>query len=262
MTGPITDGPAPDQQPIAQSHAGEPIACPKCGVPHDLRRCQAHVDPAKREAYAEGGREARAAAKGPVRQCLAWPVAGLEVCVAHGGMAGHAFTAGMRNFQIQQIQRAAQTYGVPREVGPVQALVELLRDSAGHVVWLREIVQASDPDALVWGKSDEVNRQSGEFPGVDTKYAAAPSVWLAQYERERRFLLEVSRELARLGLEWDAREAIRKQGAALAAVVRATVRRLGLDPTSPEVIAAYRGGLKDVLGPGVDVGRVVDGHLA
>lgn len=197
--------------------------------------------------------------EGTCTQPAGWgtPHPGVGRCKLHGGSTPSHVAAGQKALA----ERAARTYGVAREVNPVQAMVELLHDSAGHVAWLRDIVQESEPDALVWGKADEVNRESGEFPGVDTKYAAAPSVWLAQYDRERRFLLDVSRDLARLGIEWDAREAIRKQGAALAAVVRATVRRLGLDPTSPDVIAAYRGGLKDVLGPGVDVDRVVEGRL-
>jgi hypothetical protein len=141
-------------------------------------------------------------------------------------------------------------------------MVELLHDSAGHVAWLRGIVQATDPDALIWGKADEVNRESGEFPGVDTKYAAAPSVWLAQYDKERRFLLDVSRDLAKLGMDWDAREAIRRQGAVLARVARDMARRLGHDPNDQAVAAAFRGALRDALGAGADVDRVVEGRLA
>jgi hypothetical protein len=188
----------------------------------------------------------------------ATPHAGVGRCKFHGGSTPSHVAAGQRALA----ERAARTYGAARDINPVQAMVELLHDSAGHVAWLRGIVQATDPDALIWGKADEVNRQSGEFPGVDIKHAAAPSVWLQQYDKERRFLLDVSRDLAKLGIEWDAREAIRKQGAALAGVAREMARRLGHDPNDPKVAAAFRGALKDQLGAGADVDRVVDGRLA
>lgn len=197
---------------------------------------------------------------GTCTQHAGWgtPHPGVGRCKLHGGSTPSHVAAGQRALA----ERAARTYGAPRDVNPIQAMVELLHDSAGHVAWLRGIVQATDPDALVWGRADEVNRESGEFPGVDTKYAAAPSVWLQQYDKERRFLLDVSRDLAKLGIEWDAREAIRKQGAALARVAREMARRLGHDPNDHAVAAAFRGALTDTLGAGADVDRVVDGRLA
>lgn len=183
---------------------------------------------------------------------------GVGRCKLHGGSTPSHVAAGQRALA----ERAARTYGVPRVVNPIQAMVELMHDSAGHVAWLRDMVQASDPDALIWGRADEVNRESGEFPGVDTKYAAAPSVWLQQYDKERRYLLDVSRDLAKLGMDWDAREAIRKQGAVLARVARDMARRLGHDPNDQAVAAAFRAALKESLGPGADVDRVVEGRLA
>jgi hypothetical protein len=183
---------------------------------------------------------------------------GIGACRKHGGTArSHRVRA-----QRIQAQQAVATYGARRDIGHLEALVELLQDSAGHVAWLRDVIQAETPDALVWGLADEVNRGSGEFPGVDRKSAASPSVWLELYHRERRILLDVSKELAKLELDWDAREAIRRQGAALARVCRELVRLLGHDPNAAEVAGAYRSALRVVLGPGVDVGRVVEGRLA
>jgi hypothetical protein len=197
---------------------------------------------------------------GTCTQRAGWgtPHPGVGRCKLHLGSTPSHVAAGQRALA----ERAVQTYGAPREVTPIQAMVELLHDSAGHVAWLRGIVQATDPDALIWGKADEVNRVGGEFPGVDTKYSAAPSVWLVQYDKERRFLLDVSRDLARLGIAWDAREAIRKQGAALASVVRDVVRRLGRDPNDPAVAGAFRAALKEAVGLGAGLDGVVEGRLA
>jgi hypothetical protein len=234
-------------QPIADQPDAEPIAeliaepCAKCSQIHT--KCSGHSN-------RSGG--------GP---CGVSPIKGLTVCWSHGGASKRARAAAARRVQATAAEQAAKTYGVARDVNPVQAMVELLRDSAGHVAWLRDIVQATDADALIWGKSDEVDKGSGEFPGVDTKYAAAPSVWLAQYDKERRFLLDVSEKLARLGLDWDAREAIRREGAALAKVARAFVQRLGLDASDARVVGAWRGALRDALGAGQASGEVVDGEV-
>lgn len=179
-------------------------------------------------------------------------------CRKHGGNTRTHVTAA----QYAAAARAAKTYGARLDINPVQALVELMQDSAGAVAWLRDIIAATDPDALVWGMADEVDRGSGEFPGVDVRSAAAPSVWLQQYDKERRFLADVSGQLAKLGLEWDAREAVRRQGAALALVVRDMARRLGHDPQDPAVVAAFRAALNSALGGGVDPERIMGGHLA
>lgn len=182
----------------------------------------------------------------------------MRVCYSHGGNAKRAKAKAAERIQAEQLAKAAVTYGVRRDVNHLEALVELLQNSAGHVVWLRERIQAEAPDALVWGVSDEVNRGSGEFPGVDRKLAAAPSVWLDLYHKERAMLLNVSKELARLELDWDAREAIRKQGAALARVVRETCRLLGHDVNDQRVVGAFRAALKSVVGSREIEGSVVD----
>jgi|SRR6185369_16132013 len=202
----------------------------------------------------------RRQADAPCTRPAGWgtPHPGIGRCKLHGGSTpSHVLHA-----QRQVAEQAAAAYGAARDVNPVQAMVELLHDTAGHVAWLRDIIQTEQPDALIWGVADEINKGSGEFPGVDIRKAAAPSVWLQRYDVERRLLLDVSRDLARLGIEWDAREAIRKEGAVLARVAREMARRLGHDPADERVAAAYRGALRDVLGAGVDVDRVVEGRLA
>lgn len=225
-------------QPIVQDTTQPPVICSKCGQEH--RKCLAHSN------RSGGGPCGRPRSKG------------MRVCYSHGGNAKRAKAKAAERIQAEQLAKAAVTYGVRRDVNHLEALVELLQNSAGHVVWLRERIQAEAPDALVWGVSDEVNRGSGEFPGVDRKLAAAPSVWLDLYHKERAMLLNVSKELARLELDWDAREAIRKQGAALARVVRETCRLLGHDVNDQRVVGAFRAALKSVVGSREIEGSVVD----
>lgn len=184
------------------------------------------------------------------------PHPGYGRCKLHGGSTpSHRAAA-----EKVQLERAVVTYGARREIGHLQALVEMLHDAAGHVAWLRDKVQAEAPEALVWGVADEVNRGSGEYPGVDRTLAARPSVWLDLYHRERRLLLDLSKELAKLELDWDAREAIRRQGLALARVVRETVRGLGFDPADERVTRAFMAALR-AANVGPDAGQIIEGSV-
>lgn len=235
-------------QPVVDSDKDQPVVCAKCGQTHT--RCSGHSN-------RTGG--------GP---CGRHPMDGQRVCWTHGGNARQARKAAARRVQEAELAKTARAYGVARDVNPLQAMVELLQDTAGAVVWLRDRIRETEPDALVWGIADEVDKGSGEFPGVDRKFAAAPSVWLQRYDMERRLLLDVSEKLARLGMDWDAREAVRRQGAALARVGREFARLLGHDPDAVGTTEAWRGALRAVVGvdgsasaPGVVEGRVVKADI-
>ena len=235
---------------MSQPNGHRPIgACDRCGRPHITRHgnpaCVGHVQ-------LDDGTE---------RPCENSPRHGQQICDSHGGNARQNVAAAKRRLEAAALEKAVVTYGARREIGHLEAMVELLQFSAGHVVWLRDQIQAQDPQALIWGIADEVNKGSGEFPGIDVRSAAAPSVWLNEYHRERRVLLDVSKELAKLELDWDAREAIRRQGAALARVVREVVRLLGHDPNDVVVGRAFSRALRSVV-PGVDPDRVIKGGLA
>jgi len=232
-----------------QPNGGRPVeACVRCGRPHITRHghpaCVGHVD----------------LDDGTVRPCENSPYHSQRVCGAHGARAPQNRAAAKRRLEAAALEKAVVTYGARREIGHLEAMVELLQFSAGHVVWLRDQIQAQDPQALIWGIADEVNKGSGEFPGVDVRSAAAPSVWLNEYHRERRVLLDVSKELAKLELDWDAREAIRRQGAALARVVREVVRLLGHDPNDVAVGRAFSLALRSVVGSDPD--KMIEGRTA
>ena len=86
-------------------------------------------------------------------------------------------------------RRAVETYGLPFDISPSDALLEEVRYTAGHVRWLREQVQAIDPQALTWGMREQAEKGATEFPGTDITYAAMPNIWLELYYRERKHLV-------------------------------------------------------------------------
>lgn len=147
---------------------------------------------------------------------------GVGRCRKHGGNTrSHVSRA-----QRIQAERARDTYGLPINVPADVALLQELARTAGHVAWLFERVRETDPQALVWGTVEELEKGASEFPGVDVKKAAGPNAYLELYIRERRHLLDVAKAIAGLGLEERRVGLIERQGDAMAAVFGRVLQRL------------------------------------
>lgn len=178
---------------------------------------------------------------------------GIGRCNLHGGNTTNHQIAAQRVLA----ERAVQTYGARVDIPTSQALLEEFAWAVGHVRWLRDIVAEIDPDALVWGKTEEADKQAGEFPGVDTKRQAAPNVWLDLYHKERRLLLDLAKTIDALKLEQRKVEWAEKQGAQFAAVIQAFTARLGLSAEQAVLVpAALREAIGSVVGPQVIEGQV------
>jgi len=135
--------------------------------------------------------------------------------------------------QIKHVQtiRAAQavaTYGIKSDLPPTLALVEEAQWSHGHVLWLRNVVQMIDPEALVWGVVEETEKSATEFPGVDVKRMATPNVWLDLYHKERRLHLEIVKTVETLKLEARSVDQMNRLGALWRLVVEAILVRRGV----------------------------------
>jgi hypothetical protein len=115
-------------------------------------------------------------------------------------------------------------------VSPTEALLDEVKWTAGHVAWLRLQVQELERDALTWGKTEEVNKGSGEFTGLDVTHAAAPNIWLDLYQRERKHLLDVCKTAITAGIEERRVRLAESQGEMLATVIQAILDDLGLTP--------------------------------
>jgi hypothetical protein len=77
---------------------------------------------------------------------------GAVVCHKHGGSAPQVKAKAEKRRQETRAREAVATYGLPVEIDPGTALLEEVSRSAGHVRWLRDVVQELDADALVWGE--------------------------------------------------------------------------------------------------------------
>lgn len=183
----------------------------------------------------------RKGGRGPCTQAAGWGTkhAGVGRCKLHGGSTQSHVVAGMKVLA----ERAVKTYGLPVDISPTEALLDEVKWTAGHVAWLRSQVQELERDALAWGKTEEVNKGSGEFTGLDVTHAAAPSIWLDLYQRERKHLLDVCKAAIAAGIEERRVRLAESQGALLASVIRAILDDLGLTPEQsarvPEVVPRH-----------------------
>jgi len=149
---------------------------------------------------------------------------GYGKCKLHGGATPNHGTAADR----EKVLEAVRTFGLPLDVSPTEALLDEVKWTAGHVAWLRDRIQEFEAEALSWGRSSEVRKGSGEFPGTDTTYTAAPPVLLDLYQRERRHLLDVCRVAIGAGLAERQVRLAERQGELIAGAIQGILADLNL----------------------------------
>jgi hypothetical protein len=160
-------------------------------------------------------------------------------CAHHGGNTPTHVASDAK----AQAAEAVKTFGLPREIDPRDALLEEVYRTAGAVDWLHKQVQALSPDDVIWGRTEEVHKDAGEFPGVDTTYAATAHAWVGLWQAERRHLLAVCKAAVAAGIEERRVRLAEQQGALLSDVIRRILADLGLTPEqqrmAPEVVVRH-----------------------
>lgn len=145
-------------------------------------------------------------------------------CKLHGGSTPDHKNAA----KLEIARRAVATYGLPREVTPDVALLEEVHRTAGHVAWLAEIVAEIEHEDLVWGKTEEAEKNATEFGGVDTTYKAVPNIWLVLYQQERKHLATVAKAAIDAGIAERQVRIAEQQGQMLAKVINRVLDALDL----------------------------------
>ena len=163
------------------------------------------------------------------KRCKRTPAIGLDKCAIHCGLSkAQRDEIAARFLMEQKARKAVETYGLPRDVDPTDALLEEIRYTAGHVAWLRVQVQALEPAALTWGLREQADKQATEFPGVDTTHAAMVNMWLEMYRWERKHLLDVTKAAIAAGIEERRVRLEESKGQLVAEIIKRVAGRLGL----------------------------------
>jgi hypothetical protein len=145
-------------------------------------------------------------------------------CTFHGGSSPN----GKKHATDQAARKAVETYGLPRDISPTEALLEEVRYSAGHVAWLREKVREIEDKDLVWGMTEQADIQASEFGGINTTFGAKANVWLELYYRERKHLVDVTKAAISAGIEERRVKLAEAQGQIVAEVFRRVFARMDL----------------------------------
>jgi len=149
---------------------------------------------------------------------------GFGNCHWHGGSSPN----GKKHAAEVAARKAVETYGLPRDISPTDALLEEVRYSAGHVAWLRAKVAELEAADLVWGITEETDKGATEFPGTDTTRSATVNMWLDLYFRERKHLLDLTKTAIAVGIEERRVRLAEAQGSLMNDVIRRILGRLSL----------------------------------
>lgn len=169
-------------------------------------------------------------------QCQGWAMRGQNVCRSHGGSSPQARAAAGRRIAAAEW---AGSFGAPAEgADPTETVLDEIRWAAGHVGWLRERVQETDPKALVWGVESEVDKGSGEFPGVDTTRAAKANAWVRLYGEERDRLIRMCKIAHDMGIAERHVELAERVGGLMADLLRGVLADLDLTEEQQELASA------------------------
>lgn len=146
---------------------------------------------------------------------------GVGACKLHGGATPNA----LKHAQKIEAERAVVTFGLPREVDPHEALLEELHRTAGHVMWLGQVVAEFEHHGLYqW-----------------TEAGKRPDVFVEMYQAERKHLAAVAVACAKAGIEERRTRLAEEQGELLAKVIRGILADFGLaaDPRAPEIVRRH-----------------------
>lgn len=127
------------------------------------------------------------------------PHPGIGRCKLHGGNAPSSVIAAER---IQVAELAAR-YSTPRDVHPLQGVMEQYHRLAGQIAWLEARVNATDEGELFWGVESETDKPGGPDGGggLEVKRKAGPNAYVEQLDKVGAQFAKLGVEIIRIGLE-------------------------------------------------------------
>jgi hypothetical protein len=105
--------------------------------------------------------------------------------------------AAERRLETDRARTAAETFGLPLDIDPHQALLDEVHRAAGVVAWIAVQVAHIDRDDVVWGTAKEISHDSdvdGTSGAVSTtEHRAGSNTWVKLYGEERDRLVRVAK---------------------------------------------------------------------
>lgn len=158
---------------------------------------------------------------------------GIGCCKHHGGSTPNH----VKSANVEKANRAAETFGLPREIDPHTALIEELHRTAGIVAWYGQQIAALE--------DGQFHESIGGSGGGETQQEL--HVFVRALERERKHFTDVARVCISVGIEERRVQLAEQQGQLLAEVIRGVLEDLKVKVT-PEVQAVVRNRLTVLAG--------------
>jgi hypothetical protein len=165
--------------------------------------------------------------------CKLPPVPGGTRCRFHGGASPRAKAAAQRRLEHAKAQKAVDTYGLPLDIAPEDALLAEVHRTAGHVAWLGQLVSELEQRGLK-------QYATGEGGALWER----PSVWVELYQKERSHLVAVCKAAVSAGVEQRRVDLAERQGELVGELLRVAIEAARLTPEQRErAYGAMRGHL-------------------
>jgi hypothetical protein len=145
-----------------------------------------------------GSKKRQASADGSYGNCTrpaGWGTdhVGEGSCKLHGGSTRNGKKAAKKGIA----RKARDTFGLPIEIDPADALLQEVWRTQGHVVWLGAVVAQLREKDVAWGTTKI--KTGGEDYG--TTQEAKINAFVALYQDERKHLTRVTSEAIKAGVE-------------------------------------------------------------
>jgi hypothetical protein len=165
------------------------------------------------------------------QRCRQWAMHGLSVCWRHGGAASQVKARGAQRVAQWTARRELVRLGAAVDVHPIDALLEMVREAAGNVAFLRGRVSELDQQAglvALPSDADQLFRAEGIY-GPDHQGDGKRHILVAMYDEERDRLAKFAKLALDAGVDEKLVRIAEAQGQQLAGVVRAAVRAAAAD---------------------------------
>jgi hypothetical protein len=168
--------------------------------------------------------------------------------VGYGPCAYHmgSTPAGRKTAATEMAEELQVFYGLPVDTNPVEALLDEVSRTAGHVLWLGQVIASFDVDLT----EIEVDQKTGKT--IKKPAGLSPEIegWLRQYLSERAHLVRTSKAALDAGVNQRLVDIAEAQAERLADGVEAILNRLGLSSEQralvpqvvPQVLRQLSGG--------------------